>query len=110
MFDGYAEDDSPRDVTDRETGKPRRLTEMCSTCIMRTPAAGQIRLGATRLREFIRATRAADSYVVCHSTLFPPALPAICRGYADRYTSNYLRIMERLGGFCDVPPPRGDAS
>jgi hypothetical protein len=95
------------DVTDPVTRRPRRLSEMCATCIMRAPADGQIQLAAERLREFINEVRAADSYVVCHSTLpgMSDAEPAICRGYADRYSSNYLRIMERLGGFVDVEPP-----
>ncbi len=91
-------------VVDPVTGKPRRLTEMCATCIMR-PTGEAIPLRPGRLRQFLDEVRRADSFVVCHSTLMGDAEPAICRGYADRYTSNFLRICERLGGFLDVPPP-----
>lgn len=107
MFDDEDEDEDDRpSVTDRATGQPRRLTEMCASCIMRAPSDGQIHLRAGRLRAFIAEVRAKDSYVVCHSTLYRADIgPAICRGYADRYDSNYLRVMGRLGGFLDVPPP-----
>jgi len=97
------------DVTDRETGKPRRLTEMCATCIMRPPGE-RIALSNSRITGFVREARRTDSYVVCHSTIpggrsDPSVQPAICRGFADAYTTNYLRICERLGGFADVAPP-----
>ena len=96
------------DVTDPVTRKPRRLTEQCSTCIMRP--GDLMHLGPARLRNFINAARRNDSYVVCHQTLpgcAPDGYhPAVCRGFADKFSTNYLRIMERLGGFEDVEPPK----
>ena len=103
--DEDADEDEHPSVIDSDF-KARRLTEMCATCIMRSPADGQIQLGSERVRAFITEVRDAGSYVVCHSTILRDDVqPAICRGFADRYGSNYLRIMERLGGFADVPPP-----
>lgn len=95
-------------VGDRRTGKLRRLSEMCSTCIMR-PAGDRIQLDNSRVTEFIKDAIQRESYVICHSTL--PAVapagvqPAICRGFSDRITTNALRVGERLCGFQDVPPP-----
>ncbi|WP_239153096.1 hypothetical protein [Virgisporangium aurantiacum] len=33
------------------------------------------------------------------------APPAICRGFADRYTTWRLQVIARLFGFVEVPPP-----
>jgi hypothetical protein len=99
---------SEHDVTDRATGKPRRMADMCATCIMR-PAVERIALSNARINQFINEARRTDAYVVCHSTIpggrrDPSVAPAICRGFSDAYSTNYLRIMERLGGFVDVDP------
>lgn len=96
------------DVSDPILGKTRILSEQCSTCIMR-PAGERIGLPNERLRQFVADTRARDSYVVCHSTL--PAVapdgvePAVCRGFADAYDTQALRMIRRLWGFVEVPPP-----
>lgn len=97
----------PIEVGDPATYKLRILREMCSTCIMRPPGE-RINLTNERLREFVRDAVAADSYVVCHSTLpgAPDGVePAICRGFADRYSTNALRMGERMLGFVEVEPP-----
>jgi hypothetical protein len=84
----------------------RLLTEQCATCIFRPGNLMHLRPG--RLRELTRETVAGDGYIVCHSTLPGAAAddvkPAICRGFANRYSTNALRVFERLG-FEDVPPP-----
>jgi hypothetical protein len=62
-----------------------------------------------RLKDLVEQTLAEQSYVVCHETLPGVApegtAPAICRGFADRYSTNALRIIARLWGFVDVDPP-----
>lgn len=95
------------DVTDPQTRRPRLLTAMCGTCVFRP--GNLMRLRAGRLADLVRTALARDSFVVCHSTLpgMAPAgyAPAICRGFADRYSTNPLRIIGRLGGFAEVDPP-----
>ena len=87
--------------------KTRLLAEQCATCIFRP--GNPMHLGPGRLRELVDETRRRESYIVCHETL--PAVapvgvePAICRGFADRYSTNDLRMIERLWGFVEVPPP-----
>lgn len=94
------------DVSDRGLGMTRLCAERCATCILRP---GGIALAPGRLQRFIAEARSAESYVVCHETLpdVAPAgvRPAVCRGFYDRYSTNALRIMERLWGFVEIPPP-----
>jgi hypothetical protein len=88
-------------------GKTRLLSEPCSSCITR-PAGERIALSNQRVSQFIRQARAAESYVVCHNTLPAAATsaePAVCRGFYDRYSTNALRLIERLWGFVEVDPP-----
>ena len=96
------------EVGDPETFKLRILRERCSTCILR-PAGERIPLPSKRISGFIREAVENEAYVVCHSTLpavAPPGvLPAICRGFADTYSTNALRMGERLCGFLEVDPP-----
>lgn len=87
--------------------KSRRLSEMCSTCVFRP--GNKMRLSDGRLRDLVDQARADESYIVCHSTL-PGMAPddvqsAICRGFADRYSTQALQVIERLFGFIDVGPP-----
>lgn len=91
------------DVSDPATGKPRMCAEMCSTCILRPGSTVVASLPPGRVRELIADARRGEAYVICHSTLTDE--PAICRGFADRYSTNSLRIMERLGGFVEIEPP-----
>jgi hypothetical protein len=87
--------------------KSRRLSEICSTCVFRP--GNKMRLSDGRLRDLVDQARADESYIVCHSTL--PGMapddvqPAICRGFADRYSTQALQVIERLFGFIDVHPP-----
>jgi hypothetical protein len=89
-------------ILDRITGRPRMLAEQCSTCIFWPGNRMQLRAG--RLRDMVESARRADSFIVCHQTL-PGGReqPAVCRGFADRFSTNFLRIMERLGGWHEVP-------
>lgn len=108
-WDDVEDDDegAAPDVTDPQTRRPRLLTEMCASCVFRP--GNHMRLRPGRLADLVREARARESFVVCHSTLpgMAPAgyLPAICRGFTDRYSTNHLRIIGRLGGFAEVAPP-----
>ena len=92
-------------VGDPELGKTRLLSRQCATCIFRP--GNPMRLAPGRLRQLVQ--QAGDGYVVCHDTLphgrYPHALPAVCRGFADRYKTAALQIIERLWGFVEVDPP-----
>jgi hypothetical protein len=94
-------------VGDPALMKSRRLTAMCSTCVFRPGNTMRLREG--RLRDLVEEARADESYIVCHSTLPGMAAdgvePAICRGFADRYSTQALQVIERLFGFIDVDPP-----
>lgn len=95
----------PADCGDRELGKTRLLRERCATCILR-PAGERLALSNARVAEFIAAARAAESYVVCHSTLpgmAPEGVrPAVCRGFYDTYSTAALQLIARLWGFVEV--------
>lgn len=91
--------------------KLRVLTDQCTTCIFRP--GNPMCLSAGRLREMVKEALQRDSYIVCHDTLeysapegFGP--PAVCRGFAERYSTNVLRIFDRLGGYEEIDPPRRD--
>jgi hypothetical protein len=99
--------EEPLGVGDPDTHKLRMLAHPCTTCITR-PAGERIQLSNRRVGEFIAETRRRESYVICHMTLPgnpAGALPAICRGFYDRYSTNALRMGERLLGFTEVPDP-----
>lgn len=108
--DYYEPDDGATrasDVLDRATGKPRLLAEQCATCIFRP--GNPMRLRGGRLRQITSDACRAGSFITCHSTLYDPAVqPAICRGFADRYDTNVLRVFGRLGGFTEVNEPAKD--
>lgn len=50
-----------------------------------------------------------SSYIICHGTLpygnHPDARPAICRDFADCYSTWRPRVIARLFGFVEVEPP-----
>lgn len=106
------DDDRVLSVIDTDTRRPRLLTERCATCIMRPASPVTLSLSPGRLRELL----ANDTYVVCHST-FPGnaygIAPALCRGAADTFKSNYVRMCARILGYPDGftlvdPPSKGD--
>jgi hypothetical protein len=94
-------------VGDPITGKTRRLSRQCDTCIFRP--GNPMHLDPGGLKDIVDGSIDAGSYIICHETLpgMAPAevSPAICRGFHDRYTTSALRIMARLWGFIDVEPP-----
>ena len=65
-------------------------------------------LSPGRLRQMVSQARGEAGYIICHSTLpyaGSPIPPAICRGFADRYSTWQLQVIERLWGFVEVDPP-----
>jgi hypothetical protein len=93
-----------------QSGKPRVLSEQCATCIFRPGNPMNLKEG--RLMSMVNdANREGNQGVICHDTLtygpFPEYGGALCRGFYDSYghLNNFIRIMERLGGFDEVPPP-----
>jgi hypothetical protein len=94
-------------VGDLDKMRTRLLARMCDTCVFRPGNPMHLRRG--RLRDLVEQARAAESYIVCHSTL-PGMAPegvqlAVCRGFADRYHTQALQVIERLFGFTEVEPP-----
>jgi hypothetical protein len=64
-------------------------------------------LAPGRLRQLVAQARGESGYIICHSTLpgyRSKARPAICRGFADRYSTWQLQVIARLWGFVDVDP------
>jgi hypothetical protein len=106
-YDDPDDTGSDLSVGDPVLGKSRMLSRQCATCIFRPGNHMHLREG--RLRDLIAETRATQSFIVCHSTLphfrYPQAQPAICRGFADRYSTQALQVIERLWGFVEVDPP-----
>ena len=101
-------------VGDPVSLKPRLLARQCDTCIFHP--GNRMHLATGRLNAIAAAAAAAvadGSYVICHNTLpygnHPDALPAVCRGFHDRYRTWRLQLIERLFGFTEVEPP-GPAS
>ena len=93
-----------------ENRRTRVLTERCATCILGGEKSITPHLARGRVKDLIE--RAADGHIPCHSTLSNSAPhAAVCRGWYEKFghLSNYIRVMERLGGIVEVPL-RGDAS
>lgn len=90
-------------------GKLRVLTEKCSTCVFHP--GNRMRLNPGRLQDLVQQNLSAGAALVCHATLtygdHPDFGPALCRGFYDAhgYKVNVVRIMQRLDGITEVPPP-----
>jgi hypothetical protein len=90
--------------------RPRLLSEQCATCIYRP--GNLMHLAPGRLKEITESNlREGSRGLICHDTLpygaYPEYGEAMCRGFYDKFgpQSNYVRIIDRLGGFAEVPPP-----
>ncbi|MGW3607799.1 hypothetical protein [Micromonospora sp. NPDC005161] len=95
-------------VGDPVLGKSRLLSRQCDTCIF--ASGNRMRLTPGRLRDLVAQARRRESFIICHDSLphylYPEARPAICRGFADRYRTQALQLMELLFGFVEVDPPQ----
>jgi len=89
--------------------RPRLLTEQCSTCVFRPGNLMHLREG--RLHDLVNENLRAGAALTCHQTLsygeHPDFGEAVCRGFYDAVgpRSQIVRIVERLGGYDEVPPP-----
>jgi len=94
--------------------RPRLLTEQCSTCVFRPGNLMHLREG--RLHDLVNENLRAGAALTCHQTLsygdHPDFGEAVCRGFYDAVgpRSQIVRIVERLGGYDEVPPPTKDES
>lgn len=118
-FDSYEDEeeyDGPSlSILDRETGRPRVLSQKCETCIFH--AGNRMSLQPGRVRDMVRQAVKQGGWITCHATL-PGAMnpaqvqAAVCRGFFDGFAeqSNALRVFSRLGEFTEVqPPPKREA-
>ncbi|MEV0810951.1 hypothetical protein [Micromonospora sp. NPDC050200] len=107
--------DQPVDTTDAHLsvgdptlGKSRLLSRQCDTCVF--APGNKMHLAPGQLRDLVTEARTRESFIICHSTLphylYPEARPAICRGFADRYRTQALQLIELLFGFVEVDPPQ----
>jgi hypothetical protein len=94
-------------------GKPRLMAEQCSTCIY--SPGNPMHLNSGRVKQMTQEALAEGSQgVICHQTLsygeHPDFGGALCRGFYDSfgYRNNFIRIMDRLGGFQEVKIPDGE--
>ncbi len=104
--DDDAEDEAQHlTVADTATRTVRVLSRRCGTCIMYRD--DRMHMSEERRQAFIFDAVDRDTYVVCHSTLNPGILNAICRGFFDRYRRDItaLRIVDRYGLAVEVDPP-----
>jgi hypothetical protein len=93
-------------VGDPVLHKTRLLARECDTCIFKP--ANPMHLEPGRLKQLLTQARGEAGYIICHSTLpyaASPVPPAICRGFADRYHTWQLQVIQRLWGFVEVQPP-----
>lgn len=103
-------DDYPESCFDLVTGKPRLLSRQCSTCIGRP--GNLMHLTPGRLGSMVkRGLEQGNQGIICHQTLSYGDNPgfggALCRWFYNTYGSysNFIRVMNRLGGFTVVDPP-----
>ena len=92
-------------VGDPATGKTRLLSRQCDTCVS-NPATDPA-YPEEELRRPARPSPRSGS-VICRDRTCPlvsDTHPAICRGFADRYTTQALRLITQLWGFTEVDPP-----
>lgn len=92
--------------------RPAVLSTKCSTCIFRP--GNPMHLEPGRVAQMVRDSVAAGGAITCHKTLpygeHPDYGEAVCRGFFDTVgeRTNIIRIVNRLGGYREVPPPGED--
>ena len=70
----------------------RVMNDMCKTCIFRP--GNLMHLPPGRVAGMVKDSIAADSAIICHSTLYDGEQPkqAVCRGFFDRYAKDSLPL------------------
>lgn len=92
-----------------DDGRPHVLSEKCSTCVFHR--GNRMHLAEGRLAELIDQNVDAGTALICHKTLpygeHPEFGEAVCRGFYDAVgeRTNVIRVINRIGGFREVPPP-----
>lgn len=76
-------------------GRIHVCVEECSTCVFRS--GNLMRLAPGRLAGMVRDAKAAESAIICHSTLYGEASNAVCHGFFKRHPTQPLQVAERLG-------------
>lgn len=92
------------------------MAERCATCVFRP--GNPMSLEPGRLARLVEANLAADSALVCHSTLYRRGVgEAVCRGFFDAYaedtlplrlakmTGKWVEDAEGPGAGAGSPPP-----
>lgn len=99
------EDDDEFVATCFRDGKPYVLSEQCATCIYRPGNKMNLRPGRLKAMTELALCEGSQG-VICHDTLVKNG-GALCRGFYDMvgHKNNFVRIMERLGGFQEADPP-----
>jgi hypothetical protein len=94
--------------------RPQLLAERCSSCVFRP--GNLMSLSPGRLADLVQGNLDNGAALICHQTLdygdHPEFGEAVCRGFYDAYGDqcNSIRVMERIGGFAEVPPPGQEES
>jgi hypothetical protein len=66
-----------------------------------------MQLNTGRVKDMVTSARKKDSVIICHSTMHEKDVqPAVCRGFHNRYSTNPLRIAQRLGLLVEDPVPQ----
>lgn len=77
-------------------GKVHVTEAMCSTCVFRP--GNLMRLEPGRLAGMVTDAKAADTAIICHSTLYRQGVDsAVCRGFFDRHSTLPLRLAQVFG-------------
>lgn len=86
------------------------LSEQCSTCIGRP--GNKMHLNPGRVKDMVQAAvQQGNQGIICHQTLpygdHQDFGGALCRWFYDHYghLTNFIRCMDRMGGFDEVAPP-----
>ena len=93
-------------------GRPRVLSDQCSTCIGRP--GNLMKLNPGRVKQMVEDAVNSGGGIICHQTLsygdHPDFGGAMCHWFYASFghLSNGVRIAERLGGFAVVDPPADD--
>lgn len=92
--------------------RPRLLATKCSTCIFHPGNRMQLRSG--RVKDMVETALRGGGTITCHKTLSYGGHPgfgeAVCRGFYDAHggRSNFVRVIERIGGFAEVAEPEDE--
>jgi hypothetical protein len=80
------------------------LTARCETCIFRP--GNLMHLAPGRVEGMVAEAVREEAAITCHSTLYrDDVAPAVCAGFASRYSTLPLRLAELTGILVNDPVP-----